>query len=277
MDLFKNDPDVAVRGDAGCFLGTLGADGKAAIPILIERLKKPDYPRNIPVYIALTNFGARASDALPVLRRILADPKRIDECVCVLNVLSKIGTDARVAGPEIVKLLQPLPGQSRKRFLNLRPGLVLTLSEIEPDASLVVPALISLLREKPEKHDDRDSRDTMRRTWRYAASCLKSYGDSAKPAVPAIIAAMKENKISGEHAGAVLSAIGSDSIVAELIQLLDSAEVDTRASAAAALGQIGAAATEAVPFLEKVAKGKRGASDRIEAAAALKKIDPNRN
>jgi HEAT repeat protein len=273
------EPTRTVRGWA---LGDPFFDGRSASG-WEARLQSSD-----PTDQATTpeKLEAGKAAAMPVLIKILASP---DPGVRwkVANILARIGPDARDAVmPLIDRLDDPDPF--------VRKVAAEALGEIRETRPEVISAIKSKL-----NTSERDS----------VIRALSKFGAAAAPAVPELIAIVKNSELGPtthweairtlgkigppaheatptlvgalkdheedvrEHAAESLGEIGATSAVPDLIAALQDESPRVRRDAVRSLGQLGAAAKPAIGAIEKLLKDK---AEPVQEAAktALRRIDP---
>lgn len=159
------------------------------------------------------------------------------------EALGKIGTHANALAPLVAD------ADATVRFEAAR-----ALWRIEKNSERVLPVLTELL-ETPE-------------SWR-AAHVLAEMGDSASPAVPALVTAMRREQVPRPFRApaSVTFALGQiDSAAPALTEALADPQPIMRINAAIALGFMGKAAGSAVPRLLEVLRDK---NTDVRLAAAL--------
>lgn len=212
--------------------------------------------------------GTSAGAALVRLKDVAVDAVRATLAdagtrLKALEVLAAIGPAAKAAVPEITTLLtdaDPL----------VRSEAAVALASVGPEAAAAVPALEKLL------GDDAPAEA------RYvAAFALGRIGAAAKPAVPRLLELSKSSDgiLATVATWATLKIEPQDSTLVEaaiplLRKALGGENEMARLEAAVALGDIGPAASSAVPMLELVAEEDSSRQVRAAAAEALTKVRP---
>jgi HEAT repeat protein len=205
---------------------------------------------------ALIRLGPAAVD---VLRGKLDDPATK---LSVIEILSALGPAAKAALPDLLK------GLGSDDAL-VRGDTAMAIGAIGGEAAEAVPMLLELVRDESAKEDAR-----------YAATyALGRIGEPAAVAEPTLRALVDSDDelMATVAAWAALKVKPGDPVLVEkAIPLLRRALRDerdlARLEAAVALGDIGAAASTAIPILELVAEDDPIKSVRAAAAAALSKI-----
>jgi HEAT repeat protein len=212
------DPEKEVRQAAISALGGVGAEAAAAVPDLVALLPQ-DGPRGLHVVRPL---GAIGPAAVPALIQALRG-RDADVRSRAAQVLGLIGPEAQAAAPTLVEVLRDPEARVRVRAAE-------ALWQIAQD-----PAGVALLPAVLGGEDGVLRRD--------AARCLGQMGPAARPAVPALVEALRD------------------------------ADDVTRVLVAEVLGRIGPGAAAAVPAL---AEALREPDDPISrtAAGALEQIGP---
>ncbi len=279
---------------AAITLGKMGANAKAAIPVLIKLLQLPGYTDDIDpcgASSALVFIGLKEKNlVVPDLVALLDSPDQ-DVRVRAAFALGQIGSEAKDAVPKLIQLLDSSNDRDRH-------GAISALGQIGSEAKDAVPKLIQLL----------DSKDDFERS--EAASALGGIGSEARSAVPKLIQLLDSSNdsrftrsyffalggIGSEARSAVpkliqlldlpnadvplvadtLGSIGPEarSAVPKLIQLLDSPNADDRYAAASALGKFGSESKNAVPKLQSWLTNKDNRDD-YPVILALMRIQPN--
>lgn len=218
--------------------------------------------------IALGNWGRKAQEAIPALRKTSNDTHtlvriwsawalaKIDpkdtEAVRALALgfqekeflprsataegLGELGKAALPALPALCAALKDT--EEEVRYLS-----AFAIGEIGPNARPAVPALVDAL-------DDPSARVRVE-----AAAALRIIGRDSKPAIPVLIRHLKDPdaRVRGSSAGA-LREIGPEAIVAlpALLPLLEDKDDFVRANAVCVFGNFAAAAEPVVPMLCKI-------------------------
>lgn len=138
-----------VRWNAAYALGTIGSDAESAVPALIERLKDDE---NIGVRAsaanALGNIGKKAKAAIPALVELLKDRDvyvRGNAAYALVNIFD---TNADV---EFKTALPALLAAFQDQDDRVRAGVASSLEYFAKDNEVVVPVLITDLKDKSEK------------------------------------------------------------------------------------------------------------------------------
>jgi HEAT repeat protein len=290
------DSDTEVQWAAAWALYALGG-GEGAVPALIEmardrstrvamgariRLASPIGGGNgnrgngsgngemlrVAAIQALGGFGAAAVPAIPALTDALKDGDPLTRWYAA-GVLGEIGPAAKVAVPELIRVLQSkvdvpgAPGGMGIGGMGIKPdGLDVVaanaLGQIGPDSRAAVPPLTEMLA---------DSDDTRRAT---AAEALGRIGLAAAPAVPGLVKLLSDPAwFVADNAAKALGNIGAPA-VAGLIEVLHRPEAEVRRLAIAALGDVGPEAAAALPDLVRALADP----DEETRAAAAEAIGP---
>jgi HEAT repeat protein len=99
-----NDPSPAVNAQGAFGLSQIGPEAEAAVPALIECLKKETLVRQNAA-LALGAIGPQAKDSVPALKELLRDPEWTVRRQAAA-ALGRIGAAATEALPELRKLKQ---------------------------------------------------------------------------------------------------------------------------------------------------------------------------
>jgi HEAT repeat protein len=240
-----------VRAAAVGQLGGIGRKAKAAVPALIEALRKDPMPSvRSAVATALGQIGQPREEVLKALCQALWD-RDAGPSGYAAHAIGSLGAKARPAVPELLGLLRRGAPDQRSSVLDALGFLGPLTREVvlavvaalrDPDASVRCNAarvLIALgVRAKdavPALTDMLSSTDGWTR--RYAAEALGKLGPAAAPAVEALAAVLLEPDPVLRHYG--------------------------RVEAAEALGAVGPAARAAVPAL---LKARRDRNKQLRAA-----------
>jgi HEAT repeat protein len=274
------DTRTEVAAAAGQALWRLGRNTEPILPALLSAAQGP-VEKSAPARELLALFGSRVVSLL--VKELHADEAGRREAAA--DVLGRIGPPARTAVPALIDALQDKSsavalmaamalaqidstrgGAAVKLLADSldKPGAVLALANLGPNARAAVPALIAALRPRKTNADP----DSIRL---YARLALARIG---KPAVPALIEALKDKRegVAPQAAEALGWVLPPPK---EAVPALCMAIQNDRAHAAAyanALGQLGPPARSAVPDLTDLLTD--GVS-RAEAAVALVRIDPD--
>lgn len=283
-------PDVLAADRCARALGRIrDAPADAALAARIQEAVRPAFPLKIRIKRTESDYERQKRDAEakaktsygPVLYEyqiglmheigeISADPADVKELVALLSEGNPNARDAlagQVAdlqprlGKELldalVAALEPDPTASTET----RPGALLALGKIGPDAGPAVPSIVALV----EKEGSSE-----------AMEALRKIGPGARAAVPALRKAAKgewaddayvlDRPQSARAALETLGALGpaAAEAVPDLIAMLR--DVNLQQDAARALGGIGAAARDAIPAFEALEKelAPRVEEERVE-------------
>jgi HEAT repeat protein len=303
---YLRNKNPKVRAKAAQRLAAFGPAAKAAIPELIHLLKDPEQLNRALAQEALSKIGAPDSKQIPLLTKCLKDPVREVRAYSA-GALGKLERSAHSAAGALVTTLKDADptvrrqaawalgkvGYDKKKeaFADLQPLLhdsdhdvrvaaAEALTTVCPLDTSDLPFLQELL-----KHEDVDARTV-------AARALVRLGAQAKAALPAVIAAVKENydrnfrraalRMIGQfgpdakdavpvlldvmkdedlrpNAAAVFIKMGraARDAVKTLTEGLEDPNPDTQANCIIALGKIGPDAEEAVPKLAELLKERK--------------------
>ncbi len=200
----------------------------------------------------IVELGFEAHAAVPFLTEIVANPDLPNRAIAA-ETLGRL----QVASPEAVEAL----GEAvRDPDQAMRHAALRALSQIGLPAEAALPAILDLL----------DSGDVKSR--QLAARALGNIGYLEIEAEDALVAALADS--APEVRAAALAALVQtgaelpEGSIAKLIEFLTAADIDTRADAVVALGQLGPRAAEAVSAIE-TALADESSEVRHSAAWAL--------
>ncbi len=281
-------------------VGEIGPAAKDTVPQLLEVVKSPEVEVRHEALMALAAIGDTSAETLNAANAALADPETSVKYAAAF-VLGKAGAASRQATPRLIELARsPDPflrtiaawsiGKANRddattfpkavallltalkdQDKDVRMAAVEALEDLEPDASLVLPAFMEAFKDKdpvilsniadalvqigePAVEPLRaavKSPDTRR----LAVNVLGRIGPSAKLAIPELVEAMRgeTNKDARREIFIAMLNIGSapPSLVPDFMKDLQSDDIQLRAGATYALGLIGPAAKEALPEIRK--------------------------
>ncbi len=203
--------------------------------------------------------------------------------------LSRMGREARVAVPQLIKALDD--DQQQVWF-----GAIASLANLGPDAEPALPALIRELESWQPFRKDRQGSQALYRTalalgsigapavpalsnalsqdkWFVkagAARALGFVGPAARASIPALIRVLGDERAEVREAAAETIAVLGDSAVPRLIEMLkDDEEPRARIAAANTLRRLGTNAVAAIPTLGAAMEKDRDPAVRAEALNAL--------
>ena len=225
---------------------------------LVTALQDADNSVRLYAVCTLGSFGTAASAAISGLVNVVGDEDRAVSYAAV-NALENIGPATAVAIPALLIALTD-------ENLSVRATAARILGSIPPgdlagSAAAAVPALVAALD---------DPQWSVRA---FAAHALGRFEPAATEAIPALIFALKEVRFVGNAASQALVRMGPNATQA-LIDALTDEDHMVRGRAAFVLGEMGAAAAEAVNALV-IALGDGNESVRYNAATALANIGPS--
>ena len=254
VDALK-DPDKHVRAAAARGLFELNLPREQVLPVLSELLADKDPVVRGHVVDAMASLGEKA---LPKLIKAL---ERDDTQALAVAVIRQLGPKAKEA-------VMPLTEELKDPDAEYRREVCFALAAIGPDAKGAVPALVKALSDKDEG---------VRHVATYA---LGKIGPDAAAAAPDL----KKN-LTGDDLFLKTASVWALVCIqpkdldfrAKAVPILTKALEESdrervRTEVAATLGEIGPAAKEAIPALEKRAKEDESPAVREACEAALKKI-----
>lgn len=289
------DGDLVLKLAAIDALVKIGPSGRQA---LMNRLKSADSAQRLLVLEALTHFSDDAKDLEAPIRLFLADPdpknriaaiqslgrfsrniptfieplcEQLDDVdsnvkLAAMEAIGRLGWKANAAVPWLKKLLDDQDSTVSETAL-------LTLAKVSPQSLFAVQVLIMELA-KPDT-----------RAQSHAAQRLAYMGPKAIDALPALLPLLESEDLQVRlNTAKAVWRIGGDAdlVVPVLIEVYESADsspthaFSLRYGAATTLGEMGRAASAAIPMLREAQnEDKQGAND---ARMALVKIDvPDEN
>lgn len=238
--------------------------GTATVRELVEKLKNPsDRFEGLKVLQQLSRFGPDAAEAVPALISYVKDTSNQFQANA-LSVLVAIGPAAKDAVPALIAYIKEPSNRARGNAVN-------ALGEIGPAAKDAVPALIEAL-----KDDDRGVSGN-------AARAIGLIGPDSKAAIPLLEQALKDSDPRFRLQAAtslwrIDPAFTKDSVQI-MIEAIEHPPKDSGNPSfylSKVLGEIGPAAKDALPVLERVFE-KPDDFGRWIAAAAICRIDPLRS
>lgn len=231
--------------------------------------------------LALAAQAARAQEAVDPQVKALMEQLGAEDWTQRTMAASMLSQHGAAAVPAIPLLLEPLkdPKGTARIYRSTVP---ITLGVIGPPAKSAIPALVEILKtEDPEPDDPEANLWTMARA--NAAYALGTIGPADRaPAFAALLDAVRDTR--GRIRANALVSLGTlgvragsetEAIVPVLIQVLEDWKdlVDGQQAAADLLGSIGPPARAAVPALTRALES-RSDGVRASARAALEKIGP---
>ncbi len=248
-----NDVDASVRRAAANDAAKLGAP---AVPALIEVIKA-EQRKEIRSYAmdALADIG---TSSVPSLLGLLGSPSE-EVQLCALQIIAKIGPDAKEAVPGVVQTLRS-PNQRTRQFA------ISTLGDIGPEAGPAVPAILDALAVDPSCHWNAVIAfgeigpnaaeavpmlaEDARRGHERAVTALGQIGPAAAPAVPSLIDYLTGNPRSSNSRGIpwTMGRIGK-AAVPQLVEAYAHPDLDVRRIVIESIGSIGSDAKGAMAVL----------------------------
>jgi HEAT repeat protein len=259
------------RGEiAGYVLSWMGPAAAAAVRPLVAVLLDPSAADGWEASSALGHMGEVAVEAVPALTAALRH-NDLEIRRRAVRVLGQLGGVAVEAVPELIAILTNTGSKvtvtveqrtefSLRKEVELRREAARALGRIGPAASEVLPALIALI-----------GGDNM---W-VSRSAIEALGDIGHDAVqaarPLAAALSHRDEFIRRAAARTLEKIRAVEAVPDLISAVRNHDSGISASAAQALGRIGAAASRALPDLNAAAQCENESVKR-SAAKAIKRI-----
>lgn len=257
----KSD-EAAVRERAASWIGSMGTKGKAALPALLQEVKdgpkkesKAEKSSSAPegAYLssgctneedawlaaldAAIRVGADRPQLVPSMSRIVADSTRTGNCrLTVAKKLTDFGKQAKEAVPILVTRFS-----DEREDTRIRTQALIALDAIGVENRQVVPALVKVIESEMEENP----------THNYCSSDVPN---------EAIYFLAKRRPHSRQGISILMRAFGQYTHAPQL-----------RAAIAPALGEVGSAASEALPALREATKAAEGYL-RKAAKAAIEKI-----
>jgi HEAT repeat protein len=272
--------EPAVRWHAAKVLGTLGSAAKPAAPALEKAMGDPSLRVGMEAAYALVRVGAEPKGPLDFLAKQLdnEDPEARFLGLAMLGRMGRLARDRLPAMAARLKDAHPFIRGYAARVLVPQAAFV---REAAGDlAALLADPSVDLSEEGKDYLEARPGlRDDIRTS---AARALGGMGPAARPALPALVAALKEGDAGlRQYAADALRQLGPEAkaAVPELIKGATSPNEEECLRSIATIGAVGPAAKEAVPTLLKLMDYKNTPKDnravpavRRSAAAALADI-----
>lgn len=269
IDILRHESD-RVRSSAVRVLGEMGPKASAAVPALIEALQdKSDAVRGRAI-VALGAVGPAAKDAGPLLKEAL----KAESATVRINAaesLWKIEGDAQAAVPVLIEILQSTEYE--------RASAAQILGRIGPAGKDAVPALTRIVEHPPRSllstATRRPRRDNSLRVG--AILALGSMETEAKPAIPALLRALRNREISVQQAAIrALGQLGStaEAAIPALTDLLEDSDQLRQALALRALWEITGDATPRVHKLSEIIGSEKSSGSMSFAAIILGEMGP---
>ena len=200
----RDDDNTEVRQIAVRTLMDYGKQAKAAIPMLLESLKKDPKNRQ------WTEMALGAIDPLDErVFPVLMEAAQTEGDWAAVNGLARCHSRAKEVVPVLIKLLQvgnrtgkPEPRDRRPGFITLdsRNGIIRLLEGFGPEAKTAVPTLIEILRDESVEMSCRAN----------AAHALGEIGPGARAAIPDLEKAKREGLFQGQVAEEAIEKIQDD-------------------------------------------------------------------
>lgn len=221
------DKSMVVRWTAARCLGLVGPAARDAVPALARALPASEWYAQVEIACALGRIGPAAREASPALAKALAssrDPWVKREAAVALG---RIGPEAREALPQLAAALKDTNGF-------VRVAAATALYQVARDSS-GLPLLIAALKDYELVGP------------RVAADALAELGEGARPALPALVACLKDPAPCAQVAAAraLFLIDGSTRGVPQLTAALTDELTEVRTRAAETLKLIGAATGQA--------------------------------
>ncbi len=278
-----NERTVASRRSGGTALAALGARARPALTSLVDGLADKDAVVAIESARALGSLGSAASPAIePLIAAVDRPEPAVQEAA--VKAIGRLGEVARAAVPTLAKLLPstrpPLQvevatalgamGSSAREAL---PGLEQSLASSDPATRTA--ALTAYARIEPDNSRKverlKQALDDAAQPVRVAAiGELGKLGRAAEPAAEKLYG-LTENSTEREQALEVLGGMRIRSVPL-LVRAMGNSDPYVRQYAAERLGQLGAAAKDAVPDLRKLLEDNEDFVKRT-ARASLREIE----
>lgn len=270
-EALRDDPDPLTRTQAAATLARLGEKAAAAAPLVAEALAQRTEGRDrFNAFGVLRALGTAAEPAVPELEKLLeadaSSPESRHLPLAACEVLASIGPAAKRAAPALVRWSDLEKGE-----VNACQGVV-ALARIGASDEETVKALAARLASAPwnvkrvllralgdlratgaKAAIEKALADDDARVQHVAKVALAQLAGDPASALPEIEKALAPDRDATLRRFAVgdLRRAGGARAVALLAKLLDDKDSWVRESAAEALGELGPAAKEALPALEK--------------------------
>ncbi|MBC7968787.1 MAG: HEAT repeat domain-containing protein [Verrucomicrobia bacterium] len=271
-DLIKALSDVEADGSYFMVNGAVDAlidiclASKVVPPALIATLRQRNPPAKLRGTFVLSELGALARVATPELTMVLRDSNPFVRLHAVI-ALGKIGKPAKAATPALTKLL-------KDRYESVRVVAASALWDVGVKPAVVLPTLIAGVK---ARYGDKPLNPQEAVTTRHrAVSTLEDMGAAAKPAIPVLTAALKDQdegvRLAAERALTKIKGAQDGDISLLLIALKSP---NSREQAISDLAGLGAKAKLAVPMLLTILKQDENYRIRRIVPFALVAISPN--
>jgi HEAT repeat protein len=263
-----NHKQRGIRSTAFEALIGLGPAVEGVIPVVLQTLKHPDSSMRMRAATALSEFEVYSPGIIAALTEALADPLPMVRQAAVQTLAQ--------AGPAAISALPQLGPMLNERDNYLRLSAADALWRISPEqARVIVPLLIGLMDPEASLGDAPD----LSLEFRVAAvEIMGEMGPLAKEAVPALRRLLHkgpdDHRFGAANALRKIEPTNGPALVPLFVQFLAATDAPVaRPEVIEALGEIGPAATEAVPTLTRYLDDE-DEMIRLTSAIALWRIDP---
>jgi RNA polymerase sigma factor (sigma-70 family) len=251
------DRDWEVRYAAIQGLGAQGPTAKAAISALEKEDADPNRICRVAACVALIHIAGPSEKRVGALADLLFLEKNGEDDAAryAADELSKLGRQAHSAVPQIMAAL---------KYPNVRHAAANALGPVGADPDKAVPALLTMLKDEPD------------RAGRFAvAGALGAFGPAAASAVPILRKELRADGSSEDRgwvAAEAIGKIGGPDAVPTLVEALQNKDDQVRTVAIQWLAKLGAGDAAVIEALKKAQKDDAHPWNRKIAAEALKKL-----
>ena len=176
LTMALKDEDWRVRAAAAAVFKETGVTTAEALRILLDMLKDENGKAQSSAGQAVHHIDMDGQEATSVLLGALKDRSLKEEWARLIQVIGGLGPDARAAAPTLVKFLAHGTHDEKMRTH-------VALMNIRPPADEIMPALIEALKSpQPDVRED-------------IIEIFVRMGGDAKAAIPALVAALKDDSL----------------------------------------------------------------------------------
>jgi HEAT repeat protein len=292
VELLK-DPKPSVRSQVLYALGKIGPGARPAVPALLKAIQDEKADRNLRQggLYALKQIGGDARDVVPVLGEMLQEKSNYENRL-IADLLAGYGPEARAAGPRLATVARAVASNPYEQFSVLEALIRVDPERAKKDAvPLLRPQLSSpyapdaarlLLLIDPEDREARKAveeslKSTSRTVRQRAVAAAGSLGEKGKGFLPEVEKALEDPspyvRIVAAYSRWQITGQTKTSVDVLLEVLQDKKTQRARSFAARQLGEMGAAAEQALPTLKKAAQRHPDPRARSAARYAVSRIE----